>query len=175
MLYMEQRNAKIRVIGAPGTGKSYFSRKLEQKLKIEKSDLDDIFWSSDAEHHRKKRDISERNDKLERILKQESWIIEGVYYAAWTKDTFEAADVIVYLKTFTITRLYRMTKREVMKKMRASIPKVTWKNFKDLIIWSMGVDAYIENEVNKWRATKKVIVLTSKRERKLFLKDYDTM
>lgn len=66
---------KVIVIGCPGSGKSYFARKLRDKTGLPLFYLDQIWHKPD------KTNIS-REDfdrKLEGILKKDQWIIDGNY------------------------------------------------------------------------------------------------
>ena len=63
------------MIGPGGSGKSYFSKELSQILDIPVYHLDNIFWNKDKTHI-----SSEEFDlKLNEILKEESFIIDGDY------------------------------------------------------------------------------------------------
>ena len=82
---------KIHIIGGSGTGKTYLASLLSIKYNIPHYDLDDLFWDNSANQYGVKMSIEKRNDMLSRILENEDWIIEGVYYS-WLTESFEAAD-----------------------------------------------------------------------------------
>jgi len=66
---------RILIIGCPGSGKSTFARKLHAKTGIPLRHLDMLFWNQD------KTTIC-REEFLQRlniVLKEESWIIDGNY------------------------------------------------------------------------------------------------
>ena len=72
---------KILVIGSPGSGKSFFSAKLSELLKIPLYHLDLIY-------HRPDRTVIERelfDEKLDEIMKSEMWIIDGNYQRTMEK------------------------------------------------------------------------------------------
>ena len=71
---------KIRIIGGPGSGKTFLAKKKEEELSIPHFDLDDLQWDNKADSYGTKRDHQEREELLEKILLREDWIIEGVYY-----------------------------------------------------------------------------------------------
>ncbi len=66
---------KVIVIGCPGAGKSTFSRKLRDKTNLPLFHLDMIFWKSD------KTTVSreEFDERLETVLNQDQWILDGNY------------------------------------------------------------------------------------------------
>ena len=66
---------KVIVIGCPGAGKSTFSRALQKKTGLPLYYLDVLFWNKD-------RTVVSRekfDKRLEEVLKQDRWIIDGNY------------------------------------------------------------------------------------------------
>ena len=86
---------KIYIIGPVGSGKTYFSERLAEKLNIKKYELDKVSWDDD--NGNVKRSPEEVKKLFDKILKNKSWIIEDI-----GRDKFrqgrEEADVIYYLK-----------------------------------------------------------------------------
>lgn len=66
---------KVMVIGCPGSGKSTFSRKLQKITGLPLFYLDMIYHRADRTIVSKE----EFDEKLDKILKQERWIIDGNY------------------------------------------------------------------------------------------------
>lgn len=66
---------KILIIGCPGSGKSTFARKLQEKMDIPLFYLDMLYHRPD----RTTCTPQEFDQKLEEILKQEQWILDGNY------------------------------------------------------------------------------------------------
>ena len=126
---------KIHIIGGPGSGKTFTASKIEYQYSIKSYNLDDIFWDNQSENYNQKSDPETRNKELVLITSNNSWIIEGVYYA-WLKPSFENADVVfiltpnVWLRDFRI--LSRFLKRMVYKHHR----KESLFDLIDLIKWN---------------------------------------
>lgn len=87
---------KIHIIGASGSGKSYLGKKISEAFNIPYVPLDELFWLNNGMYN-KTRDEVERAELLNQALKQDQWVIEGVYYQ-WVEACFEQADVIILLK-----------------------------------------------------------------------------
>lgn len=66
---------KVAVIGCSGAGKSTFSRKLADITNLPLCYLDMLYWKSDGTHITREEFII----KQERILSENSWIMDGNY------------------------------------------------------------------------------------------------
>ena len=66
---------KIMIIGCPGSGKSTFSKALQAKTHLPLYHLDMFFWNADKTHV--SREVFD--ERLNNILKQDAWIIDGNY------------------------------------------------------------------------------------------------
>ena len=66
---------RILVIGCPGAGKTYFSKKLKEIMGLPVVHMDNLYWNED------KTSISfdELNKKLLPYLQNEEWIVDGNY------------------------------------------------------------------------------------------------
>lgn len=86
------RMKKVIVIGSPGAGKSTFSRKLKEQTGLPLFYLDMIWHKPD------KTNVSteEFDEKLNEILQQESWIIDGNYLRT-LRLRLEACDTVFFL------------------------------------------------------------------------------
>lgn len=87
---------KIHIIGGPGSGKTFLAEKLSKELGITHYDLDELQWDNKSDSYDIKRDSVERDKLLCEVLKNNNWIIEGVYYA-WCQQCFADADKIYIL------------------------------------------------------------------------------
>ena len=107
---------KIHIIGCSGTGKTYLANALSKKHNISHYDLDDIYWDNTSSCYGVKRPAEERAALLSDILKNDSWIIEGVYYS-WCGEIFEKADVIYFLDTPKLVYKWRIVRRFIKRKL----------------------------------------------------------
>ena len=120
---------KIHIIGCSGTGKTYFAKKLSDKYNIPHFDLDDIQWDNNSEGYGVKMPTDKRGELLKQILDNDSWIIEGVYYA-WVLECFEQADKIYVLNIPQHIYKSRIVIRFIKRKL--GLEKGKKENFKSL-------------------------------------------
>lgn len=140
---------KIHIIGCSGAGKSYLARKLSKKYQIPCFDLDNLQWDNDSDHYGVKRDPQKRDVLLQNILKQENWIIEGVYYK-WVGDCFRDADIIYVLKIPPYIYKYRILKRFVRRKLKLETgKKETFSSVLNLIRWTDEFETINMKEIEK--------------------------
>ena len=99
---------KIYIIGPVGSGKTTFSKKLSEKYKIKRYELDKVAW--DDENGNIKRTDEEALKIFNDILRNESWIIEDVGRNKFRKGR-EEADIIYYIKLTRLKSYYRVSKR----------------------------------------------------------------
>ncbi len=103
----ELRNCKrILVVGNDGSGKTWFARKLSEKLELPLVHLD-------KEYFRKNWKVMPREEWLEKhrqLIAQEKWIIDG-YYPATLKERFLCADAVVYLDVPNLVCYRHLLKR----------------------------------------------------------------
>ena len=154
---------KIHIIGASGTGKSYISEKISKQYKIPHFDLDSIFWDNEAESYGTKMPISKRDDKLNEILSNNDWIIEGVFYD-WLNDSFANADFIFILQTKPVVYNYRIIRRFIRRKLGIEkAKKETLKSLNGLLLWT--------NKYQKKNIPKIVLFLQPYNEKVNFIKN----
>ena len=107
---------KIHIIGCSGSGKTYLAKALSKKYNTPHFDLDDIQWDNNAGGYGVKIPVKKRTELLNDILKNDSWIIEGVYYT-WVGKCFEDADKIYVLDIPKRVYKYRIIKRTIKRKL----------------------------------------------------------
>lgn len=167
---MKNKNLKIRIIGSPRSGKTYISNFLSKELNIKTTDLDNIFWNTSSTGNRIKNDYINRESRLNLILLNNSWIIDGVYINSWTFSTFSEADYILVIKTNKWTQYYRLFKRFFIRKFTNYRPKETLKDFKNLISWSFQYQIDLDNFIYTNSYSNKIIIIKTYKDLNYFLK-----
>lgn len=108
---------KIIIIGSPGAGKSYFAKQLAFFLNIPLYHLDNLYWRADKTHI----EHEELVEKIQKIIEEETWIIDGNYHNTMELRVKEA-DTIFFFDLPTETCLEGITSR--VGKERDDIPWV---------------------------------------------------
>ena len=152
---------KIVVIGCPGSGKSYFSKKLKEKLNIPLYHLD-LIWNKEDKTTitREEFDI-----ELQRIFDTENWIMDGNYQRTLDLRISNSTTVILLDYTLDVC-LNGATSRVGIK--RDDMP---WKedkldeNFKQYIIdFSKNNLPEIYNIIDKYKDKKEIIIFKTRQE-----------
>ena len=157
---------KIHIIGCSGSGKTYLAKALSKKYNIPHYDLDDIQWDNNAEGYGVKIPIEKRTELLNKILENDSWIIEGVYYA-WVDDCFRDADKIYVLDISKRVYTYRIIKRVIKRKLGLEKgKKETLKSVYNLLKWTDTYQNKSMPEIRKILAEypSKTVWLRNKRD-----------
>ncbi len=155
---------KIHIIGCSGSGKTYLAKALSEKYSMPHFDLDDIQWENDADGYGVKMPIERRTELLNGILNNDSWIIEGVYYA-WVGQCFEDADKIYVLDMPKRVYKYRIIKRSILRKLGLEKgKKETLKSVYNLLKWTDTFQNVNMKEIRKIleKYTEKTVWMTSK-------------
>ncbi len=83
---------KVLIIGSPGSGKSYYSKKISEITGLTLIHIDNLYWNKDKTHIT----LEELEVKIEEVINKEQWIIDGNF-----KNTLEQrlkkADTVLYL------------------------------------------------------------------------------
>ena len=139
---------KIHIIGGPGSGKTYLANELSGSFGIPHFDLDELQWDNESGDYGTKRDPNERDALLNKILQQNDWIIEGVYYS-WCGKCFEQADRIYLLCVPRHIYRYRIIRRFVRRKIGLEKgKKETLKSLTALLKWA---DKFQHKNLNEIR------------------------
>ena len=143
MILLEKSVPKrIHIIGSVGSGKTTLARVLSSELNIPFYELDNIvrrrYISGDI-----RRSKEERDAHLNRIIALDIWIIEGVHHK-WVFQSFQNADLIMFLDTEHSKRTFRIIKRFILQKtgLEKANYKPTFKMFMKMFVWN----TYFENE-----------------------------
>ena len=83
---------KILIIGCPGSGKSYLSRKLSSILDIPCFHIDNLYWNSDKTHITREELVLKYND----ILNLNEFILDGNYIST-LEYRLKYANVVIFL------------------------------------------------------------------------------
>lgn len=166
-----KKTKRIFIIGVSGSGKTWLAEKLSNKLKIKKYNLDDIEW---IKKYNKRRDYKNKIKKLNEIVKDKKWIIEGVY-THWTENAVKKADIIIWIKPKSKKLIFRLIKRFISDKIKGRNKKI--KDLKNLIKFAKNYNLYKEkNEAYKnhkilvEKNKKNLIILKNNKETKSFLR-----
>jgi len=98
------------IIGFAGAGKSTLARKLGEKLNIEQTYLDALFWKPGWSNG----SYQEVTEKLNSIISREKWIIDGRYNQCAYDEQIALADTIIMLDINRFTCFYSAVKRSIV-------------------------------------------------------------
>jgi len=103
------RPRRVAVIGTSGAGKTTFSRRLADRLRVTHVELDALFWLPDW----REPDEAEFRAKVGAALDApDGWIVDG-NYSRLMPDILARADTVVWLDLPMRTCLWRVTCRAV--------------------------------------------------------------
>ncbi len=100
---------KIAVIGCAGSGKTYVTFKLHEKLALPVVHLDQYHWLPGWQRIDEQVFTKAHHD----LCAQERWIIEGIYFRH-VRERIQAADAIIFLDISRWTCLFNVIKRAVL-------------------------------------------------------------
>lgn len=164
---------RIAIVGCGGAGKSTLARQMGEILNLPLIHLDKEFWQSGW----KMRSREEEREIVEKIAKQDEWIIDGNYQS--TMDTrFEAADTIIFLDFPTLLCLKRVIKR-FFKYRGTTRPDMTEgcpeKLDREFIFWIIGYrKSYrpiVLEKIAEYTTDRKVMIFQRPAQLEIFLTD----
>ena len=117
---------KVVVIGCPGSGKSVFSRELNKITRLPLYHLDMMYWNEDKTTVEKTVFLK----RLENVLKQDEWIIDGNYASTMEMRLLEC-DTVFFLDYPLEVCLDGIKKRKGKK--RSDMPWVETEEDKEFI------------------------------------------
>lgn len=158
---------RIMIIGPSGAGKSELSKKINKITKLPLYHLDNIYWNSDKSHlSHEKFDI-----KLNEILKKDEWIIDDNYSRTY-EIRIEKADTIIFLNYPLEVCLDGVN--SIIGKKRDDLPWIEEEfdpEFKAWIInWFKEELPKTKETLNKYKDSKNIIILESRKDADEFLK-----
>ncbi|MBM7688701.1 hypothetical protein BCR24_08795 [Enterococcus ureilyticus] len=103
---------KIMIVGPVGSGKTTFAKQLSAKIAVPYYELDNLIWNRHPSGD-KPYSEEESSKKLQVILTNDRWIIEGTTTKDWIKAAIDSADTIFLLLPPYSTRVYRIVSRYI--------------------------------------------------------------
>lgn len=158
---------KIIIIGSPGSGKSTFARKLRDITNLPLYYLD-MLW-----HKKDRTNISreEFDEKLEKILKKDKWIIDGNYQRTIEMRLKECDTV--FLMDYPLEVCLSGAEERVGKK-REDLPWIEEKideEFKQIIVdFSKNKLPQICKLLEKYQQNKNIVIFKSREEADNYIK-----
>ena len=167
---MEVKNSKrILVIGCCGAGKSTFSKKLHNILKLPLIHLDTHYHKPNWEEPKKE----DWEKTVQNLVRGQEWIMDGNYAESFDI-RIPRSDTIIYLDYSSLTCCWRVIKRVIIDygKKRSDMAKGCKEEFnlsflKFVLTFNFRNRANIYHTLNK--ADKNIIVLRNNKEVTLFL------
>ena len=168
---MQLRNVqKIAIIGCAGSGKTWLTLKLQEKLHLPIHHLDQYYWLPGWQPISEDKFIKIHHD----LCLQQQWIIEGIY-SRYMPERFEHADLIIFLDIPRYQCLWNVLWRAVQfhGKLIPGVPVGCEQNIWDYKfieflqwIWNFPYRSKpkIEMMLNDFIKNKPVIVLRSRAE-----------
>jgi len=166
---------KVAVIGCAGSGKTHTAMILQEKLNLPVYHLDQYAWKPGWE----KVDIDELRKHHQKLLKKDSWIIEGIYFKL-LNERVKASDAIILLDVPRSVCLWNVVKRSVLnsgKVIEGNPEGCTLKifsfKFVEVLRWIWNFKSKhrprIIETLNRFKDTKKIYIFTSQQEVNDFL------
>jgi adenylate kinase family enzyme len=161
---------KIIILGSGGSGKSTFSRKLGETIKLPVYHLDAYFWRPGW--------IPTPNDEWDdfqkELIQKDEWIIDG-NYGRTVEIRIKAADTIIYFDLSRWITTYRVIKRRIMYHGRTR-PDLTegcpeqldWEFIKWVWNFKKNKRPGIIAKLNNYKDDKKVIIVRNPLEVKYY-------
>jgi len=158
---------KVSIIGISGTGKTHFARKLSDFLKIPITHYDELVWGECW------KEVDEKivEQKLNKVVKKDRWIIEGYIHPA-AKIKLENSDTVIYLDYSGfqamiggLQRWWQHRGKTRPEMADGCIEKFDWDYLK--VMWKRAERPEIEKEIRGFK--DKIIRLKTRRETDNFL------
>ncbi|MDO4650729.1 MAG: adenylate kinase [Eubacteriales bacterium] len=160
---------KVMVIGCPGSGKSTLSIELSRITRLPLYHLDMMYWNSDRTTVEK----SVFLQRLQQVLKEDRWIIDG-NYASTMEMRMQCCDTVIFLDYPTDICFEGVRSRRG--KPRADMPWIESEDeedseFMELISNYNDVNRpHVLNLLDQYQ-TKNIVVLHNREQAKIFLNE----
>lgn len=156
---------KILIWGIVASGKTTLAKKLSQQLNIPCFEGDGIAWGFPNEKRYKRTDDEQKNS-IEKIDRNESWIIEGTCRES-QRSLYDLADKIIFLDTPLYQRKIRIVTRFIKQKMgvEKSNYRPTLKMLKLMFKWTSDFEKNRKLHENRLLSySNKLIWIQSEKE-----------
>ena len=162
---------RISIVGSGGAGKSTFAHQLEAILQLPVIHLDALNWLPGW--------VATPDDEWlqieQRLVQQDSWIIDG-NYTSTIDIRFAAADTIIFLDFPRLLCLYRAIKRRIQyagrtrPDMAPGCPERIDREFL-LWIWNYPKNGRVRvlKKIEQYRENRHIVILRSPRQVQQFL------
>jgi len=139
--------SKIRIVGPVGSGKTTLAKKLAQQKGIPMYSLDEVVWSRTAAGDMRNSELV-RDAKLQDILNQPAWIIEGAHLG-WSMKSFDEADQILFLNPGVSVRIYRFSRRFILQKRGVEQSSYTpsWRIYSLMFKWTYQYETIFKKQI----------------------------
>ncbi|PKH06492.1 AAA family ATPase [Moritella sp. Urea-trap-13] len=123
---------KVLIIGNSGSGKSWLSGQLSQKLQLKEVNLDAIVWEPGGYNQKRTPEVIE--NELASLSSEHSWVVEGVF-GALAEQLISSADTLLFLDLdwSVCESSLRARGSESSKQFNANQAE---NNFTELLIWA---------------------------------------
>lgn len=158
---------KIIIIGCPGSGKSTLSKQLSDILNIEVIHLDKIYWKPFWVNITKE----EFDEKLDEILKLNSFIIDGNYHRT-IKQRLEKSDLVIYLDYPSEICIQSYITRVKEKSIKEFITENCIEEIDEEFLQYISSynEKYKKSNYQKiYESNKKYIILNNREEKEMFI------
>lgn len=167
---------KIAVIGCAGSGKTFLTLKLQEKLQLPVFHLDQYHWKPNWQRVDEEIFTKAHHD----LCVQKLWIIEGIYFRH-ASERFEHADAIIFLDMPRYVCLWNVIKRSLFNSSKViegnpqgcQLNLLNWK-FLEFLQWIWNFKSkhrqVILDTLRKIEGEKSVYIITSRTEMNDFLK-----
>ena len=158
---------RVHIIGSVGSGKTTLARTLSKQYDIPYFELDNVVWKRHISSDIRRTD-DERDTYLNEIISTKKWIVEGAHNHKWVTKSFNNADLIIFLDTPYLVRIYRIIKRYVRQLLGIEPANYTpsFKLFMKMFRWNKAFEKENKPQILSMlqQDTIKSIVLVDNRE-----------
>ena len=128
---------RIHIIGAPGSGKTTYARKLSASCNLPLFCLDEILFDNSGKTSRKRNEF-ERTNIVQEFANTQNWISEGASFSDWVNPVLNRATEIHIVSVSRTICVYRQIKRFFKRKfgIEHSTHKETLKELWNGIKWT---------------------------------------